>query len=89
VGALLGNGDFPNNAILAVGRYVTTVDAPTGCQTPSIGDPCPEVKMHIRSFLTTSYSFRVQYGAQGKQLSVERAGPWWFTQPFGSHGSTE
>src|SRR5687768_15608366 len=43
VGALLANGHAPNVAILAVGRYAMTVDAPPGCQTPSPEDSCPEV----------------------------------------------
>jgi len=79
--AVLAHAGTPNETIVAAGAYVTTVDALPPCRTPIAGAECEEVLLHVRSFLGTTYSFRVRY-IGGRPTTVERAGPWWMTQPL-------
>ena len=81
VSAILTHAGTPNETIVAAGAYVSTVDALPPCRTPVTGAQCDEVLLHVRSFLGTTYSFRVRYKG-GRPSTVERAGPWWITQPL-------
>ena len=81
VSAILAHAGTPDEAIVAVGAYVTTVDALPPCRGVAAGAQCKEVLFHVRSYLGTTYSFRVRY-VGGKPSAVERAGPWWIAQPL-------
>lgn len=81
VAGILARAGAPNETIVASGAYVSTVDALPPCLTPGAGAQCEEALLHVRSVLSTTYSFRVRY-VGGAASIVERAGPWWITQPF-------
>lgn len=87
ISAVLAHAGAPSETIVAVGAYVTTVDAMPACRTPSAAAQCDEVLFHMRGFLGTTYSFRVQY-VGGRPSGVSRAGPWWFKQPLAPGGRT-
>ena len=75
----------PPEVIMGAGRFVTSVDAPPACQQPATAAGCAEVVLHSRAYLGTTHSFRVRF-EEGRRVAVERAGPWWFTQPFHAAG---
>ena len=87
IAAILAHGGAPNQVIMATGRYVTTVDARPACQAVEQVDRCPEIVLHARSVLGATYSFRVRFETSAAPSSVERSGPWWFSQPFHAGGS--
>ena len=81
VAAILAHAGTPDETIVAAGAYVTTVDALPPCRALAASAQCKEVLFHIRSYLGTTYSFRVRY-LGGRASAVERAGPWWIAQPL-------
>jgi hypothetical protein len=81
VSAILAHAGTPDETIVAAGAYVTTVDALPPCRALAASSRCKEVLFHTRSYLGTTYSFRVRY-VGGKPSAVERAGPWWLAQPL-------
>ena len=85
VAGIVAARQTPPEVIMGAGRFVTSVDALPSCQQPATAAACTEVVLHSRAYLGTTHSIRVGF-EDGRRVAVERAGPWWFTQPFHAAG---